>query len=754
MSIMILDGARRIPRADILINNRQPGLFSAYTTTQLGGKAVAATLEHTDVDQALVGHCVMGMAQHSHRDSIYAAKGMAWRGGLAKDVPALTVARICGSGAEAVAVGAEIMLAGVRHDHDRPFSVVGGAESMQYPFCLYNQRGKKVGGAVQKYGPITSGKFVLQDMLLMSLYDPSAKMAMANTAEELARRYEISRQEADAFGHRSHVLAKKARDAGDWDEEITPLDDVKHDTHIMDKVSLAKMARLPAAFESGGIVTAGNASAVVDGAAAMVIGREEDVKEHDAKPLARVAGMGVAACDSRIMGWGPVPATKKALASAGIDGKQIDHVELNEAFAPQAIAVIRDFEKDMSIDPEKVKPDGRRHRARSSARCDWCDPDADMRLRLAPQQAALWSGDDVHRRRARHRARVGGSLMPLSRWTLDQVGSLQGKTIVVTGANSGIGLEALKIFAKNGAHIVMACRTKSKAEAAADSVMREHPDASLDIRELDLASLSSRFGISPPAFDRDHERLDVLCNNAGVMATPFRQTADGFEMQIGTNHFGHFALTGLLLGKLLATEQSRVVSVSSYMHHVGKMSFDDLQSERSYNTWAAYGQSKLANLLFTYELDRKLRASQASTIAVACHPGYAATNLQSAGPAMAGASPHVARSQLHQRRDRTIGHDGRTAHGLRRDRQGRRLGRLRRSRRFHANVGVSGQGRVEQALARSRRRRRAVAPFRAAHRRGLQRARLNHHGLGRSARDRQPNSSLISPLTSPRVLPW
>jgi len=370
-SIVILEGAKRIPRADILIKNREPGLFSRFSTTQLGGMAIEATLENTPIDKGLVGHVVMGMAQHSHRDSIYAAKGMAWRGGLGKDVPALTVARICGSGAEAVAVGAEMMLAGVRHDEERPFTVVGGAESMQYPFSLYNMRGKKVGAGVQKYGPIDAKALPpgthLQDMLLMSLYDPSAKMAMANTAEELARRHQISREEADAFGYRSHRLAKTARDEGYFDDELVPVNvkpdanadtvEVKHDTHILDDVSMAKMARLPAAFEQGGIVTAGNASAVVDGAAAMVIGKESDASKHGQTPLCRIAGMGVAACDSKIMGWGPVPATKKALKSAGIDAGAIDHVELNEAFAPQALAVIRDWEK-MGIDPEKVNPMG------------------------------------------------------------------------------------------------------------------------------------------------------------------------------------------------------------------------------------------------------------------------------------------------------------------------------------------------------------------------------------------------------------
>jgi acetyl-CoA acetyltransferase family protein len=370
-SIVILDGGRRTPRADILVNNKEPGLFARYSTTQLGGLAIRAALESTAVDKELVGHVVMGMATHSHRDSIYAAQGMAWRGGLADDVPALTVARICGSGAEAVAVGAEIILAGVRHDRERPFMVVGGGESMQYPFILYNWRGRKVGEAVQKYGPIDVKQLPtgvhLQDSLLMGLYDPKANMAMANTAEELGRRYEITREQADEFGHRSHVNAKTARDNGWFDEEIEPVSvqtdgarppvEVRHDTHIMDEISLEKMARLRPAFEPGGIITAGNASAVVDGAAAMVIGKESDAAEHGCRPLARIVGMGVAACDPEIMGWGPVPATRRALAGCGLKGTDIDHVELNEAFAPQALACIRDFE-EMGIEPERVNPQG------------------------------------------------------------------------------------------------------------------------------------------------------------------------------------------------------------------------------------------------------------------------------------------------------------------------------------------------------------------------------------------------------------
>ena len=369
--IVILDGARRTPRADILINNQEPGHFSRFATTQLGGMAIGAALENTPIDKKLIGHVIMGMATHSHRDSIYGAQGMAWRGGLDDDVPALTVARICGSGAESIAVGMEHITAGLRHDEDRPFLVVGGAESMQYPFSLYNWRGNKVGAAIQKYGPLDPKGLppgmMLQDTLLMGLYDPGAQMGMANTAEELGRRYNITREQADEFGYRSHKNAREARDAGHFDEEIVPVTlpgrggagdtVIKHDTHIMDKINMAKMSRLYPAFEAGGIITAGNASAVVDGAAAMVLGRQTDAEKHNLKPLARVMAAGVAACDPQIMGWGPVPATKIALKKAGLKGGDIDHIELNEAFAPQALACVRDF-AEMGIDPEKVNPQG------------------------------------------------------------------------------------------------------------------------------------------------------------------------------------------------------------------------------------------------------------------------------------------------------------------------------------------------------------------------------------------------------------
>jgi len=218
-------------------------------------------------------------------------------------------------------------------------------------------------------------------------------------------------------------------------------------------------------------------------------------------------------------------------------------------------------------------------------------------------------------------------------WTADDIPSQAGKTFVITGANSGIGYEAALQLAGKGAHVVLACRDQGKGHAAAAAITAAHPSSSVEVMELDLADLRSvrRFA---DAVRSAHPVLHGLCNNAGVMAIPYRTTADGFEMQFGTNHLGHFALTGLLLGRLLATPSARVVTVSSNAHKWGAMHWDDLQGERGYSKWRAYGQSKLANLLFTYELQRRLVAAGAGLVSVACHPGYAATDLQAAGPRM------------------------------------------------------------------------------------------------------------------------
>jgi len=222
-------------------------------------------------------------------------------------------------------------------------------------------------------------------------------------------------------------------------------------------------------------------------------------------------------------------------------------------------------------------------------------------------------------------------------WTADDIPDLSGKTIVVTGGNSGIGYEAALAFARKRAAVVLACRDLGKARTAAAQIAASATGAKVDVMELDLSNLASVRGFSD-AFHLKHQALDVLCNNAGVMAIPYRQTADGFEMQFGTNHLGHFALTGLLLDRLIATEGARVVNVASGAHRMGKIRFDDLQWKNGYRKWMAYGQSKLANLLFTTELQRKVDADGKKLLAVACHPGYAATNLQAAGPRMQGST--------------------------------------------------------------------------------------------------------------------
>jgi len=222
-------------------------------------------------------------------------------------------------------------------------------------------------------------------------------------------------------------------------------------------------------------------------------------------------------------------------------------------------------------------------------------------------------------------------------WTAESMPDLAGKTIIVTGGNSGIGYEAALEFARKKADVVLACRDTKKAEAAAAQIRTAYPAAKVEVMELDLASLASIRAFAD-AFKAGHSQLDVLCNNAGVMALPFRKTADGFEMQIGTNHLGHFALTGMLLDLLRRTAGSRVVNVSSGAHRMGAIRFDDLHWQNGYRKWGAYGQSKLANLLFTYELQRRLQAAGAHTVSVACHPGYASTNLQFAAARMEGSS--------------------------------------------------------------------------------------------------------------------
>ena len=227
-------------------------------------------------------------------------------------------------------------------------------------------------------------------------------------------------------------------------------------------------------------------------------------------------------------------------------------------------------------------------------------------------------------------------------WTVEQMPDCSDRTVVVTGANSGLGFEATKAFARKGATVVMACRSLDRGEQAATEIrdsIDERTGATLNVRQCDLASLDSVAAFADGVRE-DYDDLHILCNNAGVMAIPRQETEDGFEKQLGVNHLGHFALTGHLLDMLVETEgETRVVNHSSGAHTAGEIDFEDLHREQSYGKWEAYGQSKLANLLFTYELQRRLDdAGITDTKSVACHPGYADTNLQYRGPEETGST--------------------------------------------------------------------------------------------------------------------
>jgi len=216
------------------------------------------------------------------------------------------------------------------------------------------------------------------------------------------------------------------------------------------------------------------------------------------------------------------------------------------------------------------------------------------------------------------------------KWSFEHIPDLSGKVIIVTGGNSGLGYESVKAFAAKGAEVIMTSRSLAKGEKARDGILKDHPDGRIELMQLDLGDLESvrRFADS---FRERYRRLDVLLNNAGIMMTPYFRTKEGFEGQFGTNHLGHFALTGLLLDLLLHTEESRVVNVSSIAHKKGDIDFENLQFEDTseYTRTRAYQRSKLANLLFTYELQRKLEKAGKKTISVAAHPGVAMTNLAS-----------------------------------------------------------------------------------------------------------------------------
>ena len=218
-------------------------------------------------------------------------------------------------------------------------------------------------------------------------------------------------------------------------------------------------------------------------------------------------------------------------------------------------------------------------------------------------------------------------------WSAADIGDLTGRVALVTGANSGIGYQTAAALAEHGAHVILACRDKEKARRARDKMESELERSSLELLHLDLADLESVRGAAAAVLAA-YARLDILVNNAGVMGTPYRQTADGFELQMATNHLGHFALTGLLLDRIVTTERSRIVTVSSHLHRMGRLRTDDVAGAAFHNTWIAYGTSKLANLLFTAELSRRLESAALPTMALTAHPGWTRSNLAGSGAAL------------------------------------------------------------------------------------------------------------------------
>jgi NAD(P)-dependent dehydrogenase (short-subunit alcohol dehydrogenase family) len=232
------------------------------------------------------------------------------------------------------------------------------------------------------------------------------------------------------------------------------------------------------------------------------------------------------------------------------------------------------------------------------------------------------------------------STQPLlkKKWNYDDIGDQTGKIFLVTGANSGLGFSASRGLASHGATVIITSRSLEKGIEASNKIKKKFPDAKLDVMELDLASFKSIKELATN-FKSKYSQLNGLLNNAGVMQPPFRKTEDGLELQMGTNHFGHFLLTGLLLDIIKNTPNSRVIMQSSFAHEITNgINFEDINNEKNYSRTGVYSQSKLANLLFAFELNRKFQEHNIKSISLAVHPGYSSTNLQLTGPALGGAS--------------------------------------------------------------------------------------------------------------------
>lgn len=338
---VFLLGGKRTPMGEYV------GALKDISAIDLGSIAARAALEETGVAPDEIDHTVIGNALQTSGDAIYGARHVALKAGVPFDRPALTVNRLCGSGIQSIVSGAQMIQLGEAHT-----ALVGGMESMsQAPHVI---RGARSGFAL--------GEGKLEDSLMVALLDTYCNTPMAGTAENLARKFEIPREEQDQYALRSQQLAKQAKDAGHLAEEIVPVE-VKtrkssllfsEDDHMRPETTLEGLAKLRPAFAKDGFVTAGNASGIVDGAAALVIADEEFVKQRDLKPMGRIVSWAYAGVEPEIMGIGPVPATRQALDKAGLKLSEIDIVEVNEAFAAQYLAV----EKELGLDRSRTNVNG------------------------------------------------------------------------------------------------------------------------------------------------------------------------------------------------------------------------------------------------------------------------------------------------------------------------------------------------------------------------------------------------------------